>query len=537
MGVPRTVRNGRLTSLNQSSKIPKPQTPGSSELQPSEPPPPIPVDKQKKVIPLDPNMSNPRLLVNRACIYERRLPGDAYITAHVARLQHGFYASEAVSDKDADHVDFLAISFVFHTSHTLEHRFKSATIKATIRGSHEMPISAQYPHGLPPGNPRFLMHAPHLIFGHVSPETMEWTFSLAGSLGVSETPVSASVIPSGSTTARYRRYEMMRIQGSARTLKSPRGPQYDVEAGEIVWSLEENNLQRSGLPREFTFVMLVQKPTANSQLTLTLEVEPVIQALLGSYPSWLLTFSPYQPLSRRGVDFNSEVGQRFGPVDAVRGFNFAALESSFDDYIAMPGRKFSRQIEFPVETPLPEDNSNQGGNYSQPYPLYGALNPVQQLHFNGMVLQNNLLQAQLNQVYSARPQPQPTVQAINTLDLHHSLDNATVSLLASSRSSPPPLINRVVVKGSDAETYTGGATAISSGEDARFKSYENIRASMLRTVHPEIRSEGFKAASAAERTQRRARMERSSSRQQVMRLKNQPLSPGLIERLAEQRDF
>jgi hypothetical protein len=330
--------------LNQSSKILKPQTPGSSELQPSEPPPPIPVGKQKKVIPLDPNMSNPRLLVNRACIYERRLPGDAYITAHVARLQHGFYASEAVSDKDADHVDFLAISFVFHTSHTLEHRFKSATIKATIRGSHEMPISAQYPHGLPPGNPRFLMHAPHLIFGHVSPETMEWTFSLAGSLGVSETPVSASVIPSGSTTARYRRYEMMRIQGSARTLKSPRGPQYDVEAGEIVWSLEENNLQRSGLPREFTFVMLVQKPTANSQLTLTLEVEPVIQALLGSYPSWLLAFSPYQPLSRRGVDFNSEVGQRFGPVDAVRGFNFAALESSFDDYIAMPGRKFSRQV-------------------------------------------------------------------------------------------------------------------------------------------------------------------------------------------------
>lgn len=344
MGVPRTVRNARLASLNQSSKLSQPQTPVSSELQPSEPPPPIPVDKQKKVTPLDPNISNPRLLVNRACIYERRLPGDAYITAHVARLQHGFYASEAVSDKDADHVDFLAISFVFHTPHTLEHRFKSATIKATIRGSHEMSTSPQYPHGLPHGNPRFLMHAPHLIFGHVSPETMEWTFSLAGSLGVSETPVSASLIPSGSSSARYRRYEMMRIQGSARTLKSPRGPQYEVEAGEIVWSLEENNLQRSGLPREFTFVMLVQKPTANSQLTLTLEVEPVIQALLGSYPSWLLAFSPYQPLPRRGVDFNSEVGQRFEPVDAARGFNFAALESSFDDYIAMPGRKFSRQV-------------------------------------------------------------------------------------------------------------------------------------------------------------------------------------------------
>lgn len=162
---------------------------------------------------------------------------------------------------------------------------------------------------------------------------------------------------------------------------------------------------------------------------------------------------------------------------------------------------------------------------------------MQQLHFNGMVLQNNLLQAQLNQVYSARPQPQPTVQAINTLDVHHSLDNTTVSLLAGARSSPPPVLNRVVVEGNDDQACTGIATAVSSGEDARFKSYENIRASMLRTVHPEIRREGFKAASAAERSQRKARMERSYSRQQVMRLKNQPLSPGLISRLAEQRDL
>jgi hypothetical protein len=165
---------------------------------------------------------------------------------------------------------------------------------------------------------------------------------------------------------------------------------------------------------------------------------------------------------------------------------------------------------------------------------------VQQLHFNGMVLQNNLLQAQLNQVYSAQPQiqarPEPPVQAINTLDVHHSLDNATVSLLAGARSSPPPVINRVVTEGSDAEACTGGATPVSCGEDARFKSYENIRASMLRTVHPNIRSEGFKATSAAERSQRNARMERSGSRQQVMCLKNQPLSPRLISRLAEQRD-
>lgn len=188
------------------------------------------------------------------------------------------------------------------------------------------------------------MHAPRLIYGTVSPETMEWTFSLAGSLGISEMPVSASVIPSGSFNSRYRRYEIMRIQGSARTLKSQQGASFDVEAGEIVWSMEENNLQKSGLPREFTFVMLIQKPTVDSRLALSIEIEPVIDVWFGSYPSWMLNMSVYKPAPRRGVDFRQEVGQRFEPVDPVRGFNFAALESQFDDYIAMPGRKFSRQV-------------------------------------------------------------------------------------------------------------------------------------------------------------------------------------------------
>lgn len=288
-------------------------------------------------------MDNPRLLVNRACVYERKLPGDAYITAHVSRLQHGFWDSAAVSDTHAEHVDFLALSFVFHSARTLSHRFKSATVRASVQPSSEKskttPIS-----GRSSVNPHFLMHAPHLIYGAVSPETMEWNFSLAGSLGVSETPVSASIIPSGSLNGQYRRYEMMRIQGSSRTLKSPKGPEYDVEAGEILWSLEENSLQRSGLPREFTFVMLIQKPAANSKIKLSLEIDPVIKAFWGSYPGWMLRLSPYRPLERRSVDFRREVGQTFQPADPQRGFNFAVLESAFDHYIAMPGRKYTRRV-------------------------------------------------------------------------------------------------------------------------------------------------------------------------------------------------
>ncbi|KAJ5831352.1 uncharacterized protein N7525_009605 [Penicillium rubens] len=302
----------------------------------------VPPVKEKE--PPDPNKADPRLTLNRALIYERRLPGDAYITGHVQRLQHGYYSNDAVSDEDAKHVDFLAIAFTFHSPHTTTHRIKSATISVSVHGNRDLSSSKLYPHGYPPGNPRFLMHAPHLIYGSVSPETMEWTFSLAGSLGISEMPVSASVIPSGSLNGRYKRYEMMRIQGSARTLKHPAGREFDVQAGKIVWSMEENNVQRSGLPREFTFVMLVQKPSTNSKISLSIDVDPVIDAMIGSYPSLLLKLPEYQPLPRRGVNFQQEVGQRFEPVDPVRGFNFAELGSMFDEYIAMPGRKFSRQI-------------------------------------------------------------------------------------------------------------------------------------------------------------------------------------------------
>ncbi|KAH1965170.1 hypothetical protein KXW32_005638 [Aspergillus fumigatus] len=305
----------------------------------------VPGNKQKKLetrsiepqMPADPNLANPRLLLNGACIYERQLPGDAYITAHVQRLQHGFHSSPAVSDKDYDHVDFLGINFVFHSPNTLAHRFKAATIRASVQGTRHVASSDHYPNGYPPGNPRFLMHAPHLIFGAISPETLQWNYSLTGSLGVVDLPVMASLSPTGGINGRYRRYEMMRIQGSVRTLKSPRGRKFDIDAGEIVWSLEENNLQRSGLPREFTFAMLIQKPRADSRIVFSLDIEPTLQSWYGSYPDWWLSLPKYQPQSRRPVDFRSEVGQRFEPAESKKGFNFATLESSFDDYIPSDG--------------------------------------------------------------------------------------------------------------------------------------------------------------------------------------------------------
>lgn len=295
--------------------------------------------------PTDVNIADPRLLINGTCIYERRLPGHAYITAHVQRLQHGYYSCPALSNAEFEHVDFLAVNFVFHAPHTSSHRFKAARIRASISNKD---ICPQHPFSNAPiENPRFLMYAPHLIYGAVSPESLGVGLGMRGSVGVSQFPVNASVIPSGVMNESYKRFEMMRIQGSVRTLVSPWGDRFDVDAGEISWSMEENSLQRSGLPREFTFVMLVQKPRADSDISFNLRIKPRIQTRIGRVWKLRLALPKYRTWRRKPVDFNKEIGQRFQPVSSDKGYNFADIQSCLDDYVNMPGSTYTPKASQP----------------------------------------------------------------------------------------------------------------------------------------------------------------------------------------------
>ncbi|KAL2871318.1 uncharacterized protein BJX67DRAFT_341973 [Aspergillus lucknowensis] len=361
--------------------------------------PGISPNKPREATPLaDPNVPDPRLNINRPCIYERRLPGNAFITAHVQRLQHGYYSTPAVSDTDFEHVDFLAVSCVFHSPDTMKHRFKAATIRASVYTPHQTSSSRERSsrtsrprsrNGVPT-RPHFLMHAPHLLYGSLSPETLQWNYSLSGSLGIAQLPLIASLNPAAGLNGRYRRYEMMRIQGSVRT----RG---NVPASQIVWTLEENTLQRSGLPREFTFAVLIAQPgpdrgprTRTRRVVFDLEIEPVLQSWFGAYPQWWLElWKRYRAVKkrRRGVDFRTSVGQRFGPVaSSRRGFNFAALGGEFESFVALSGRRATSNtvpagdpqdgmdtMPFP---PLPQPNSNpMSMPMPVPVPYAGLQNP------------------------------------------------------------------------------------------------------------------------------------------------------------------
>ncbi|KAF2032938.1 hypothetical protein EK21DRAFT_86669 [Setomelanomma holmii] len=288
--------------------------------------------------PKDVNVPKKRFQIHQRCLYERMLPGNAYVSAHVNRLQHGYYHSGAVHDDLIDDVYFVSVHFVFHPQDPNSHRFKSARIEVCVHGDGDASASFRDRwDNSPVSQPRILKHAPELMFGAVSPENLQWNFSLSSSLGVSQAPVSATLNPTGGMNGSYKVYHMMSIQGSIRSRRSPMGPEYDVEDGMAVWTLEENLLQRSGLPREFDFVLLVHKPDDVKNVFLTVDVDAEVEAWYGSYPQWYTNFSRYMPTQDFRLDFNADIGQRFLPSQPGRGFNFASLPHALDEYVLMPG--------------------------------------------------------------------------------------------------------------------------------------------------------------------------------------------------------
>jgi hypothetical protein len=293
----------------------------------------------------DPNVPRKRLQISQKCLYERTLPGKAYISAHVNRLQHGFYESTALHEPIIANLYFVSVHFVFHPHDPESHRFKSAEIEVCLHRDDGHSVSRKGPGYTPPSShPQILKHAPELMFGAVSPENLQWNFSLSSSLGVSQAPVSASLNPKGAVRSSYKVFHMMSIQGSIRSKRSPLGPEYDGEDAKAVWTLKENMLQKSGLPREFDFVLLVQKPDDCKSMYLTVDVDADIGAWYGTYPQWYTNLSKYMPTQDCTLDFDADIGQRFLPSQPGQGFNFANLLHSLDEYVTMPGTVYPTNV-------------------------------------------------------------------------------------------------------------------------------------------------------------------------------------------------
>ncbi|KAL3419361.1 hypothetical protein PVAG01_09583 [Phlyctema vagabunda] len=197
------------------------------------------------------NGPDQKFQITERILYEREFPGQAYVSAHLQRLQNGVHDSDNLHTENTLHVTFVAIHFVLHPSLSVAHRFESAMINITARSANNEQL-------------RFLKYAPHAAYGRMSTESLKWNFQLGASVGVTKSPVSVGVTSSVSESKEKVVGTMMKIQGSTRSSyhREPHSviSEHRKPDTKLVWSLEENSQQESGLPREFTFVFLVERP-------------------------------------------------------------------------------------------------------------------------------------------------------------------------------------------------------------------------------------------------------------------------------------
>jgi hypothetical protein len=133
---------------------------------------PGPHRKHSTAVP-DTNAPARRFQIRQKCLYERTFPGEAFVSAHVNRLQRGYYESKNVHEQTIDSVYFVAIHFVFHPANHRTHRFKSANIRVMVHGVDPWDSVRKGYYGPSPSSPRILKVAPDIIYGAVSPEVSQ----------------------------------------------------------------------------------------------------------------------------------------------------------------------------------------------------------------------------------------------------------------------------------------------------------------------------------------------------------------------------
>jgi len=112
---------------------------------------------------------------------------------------------------------------------------------------------------------------------------------------------------------------MLRIQGSTRAVLGE-------PSSKLLWSLEENDEQANGIPRELTFVFLIEQPAPGSPFTLRLSMKP-------AFSNNIEKILCNQEVVGTSDILHAEIGQRF----SSRPFNFATMQGQLEDLVELPG--------------------------------------------------------------------------------------------------------------------------------------------------------------------------------------------------------
>jgi len=288
-------------------------------------------------------------------------------------MQHGIYKEPGRLHMygipgDEMKVTFLAITFQFQPTHSTHHRFKRAMISVT---TNEGPVAA---HVVSQSSPqtandsvtknssvteikideavaarpfqalRIVKFAPHTAYGSISTENLKWAFSVNSTIGtVAGAPIGASITPGTSFDKTKVIGSMLKIQGTTRSAGG-------VQSSKLVWSIEENQIQKSGLPREFTFVCLVERKDMSQPLSVGVSIKPSFSNSIASLLNMI-------EVGGTPVNLGTEpIGQSFVTLDrqdpsvilaesSYENFNFGNIGGSLDDMLQMPGNSVRLQEE------------------------------------------------------------------------------------------------------------------------------------------------------------------------------------------------
>jgi hypothetical protein len=167
-----------------------------------------------------------------------------------------------------------------------------------------------------------------IAFIGTSPPTNRFT---GATVGVTTTPATATVNPSTEYDRTTVIGTMLKIQGSSQTAGK-------VPSSKMVWSLEENEQQHTGLPREFTFVFLIEQPVAKAPFTLQLGIKPIFS--MNALERAFAHLTGDRHIIQQSGVLDQEVGQKLSDSQ----FNFATMQGQFQDLVGLPGIAQSIQV-------------------------------------------------------------------------------------------------------------------------------------------------------------------------------------------------
>lgn len=128
------------------------------------------------------DIPNKRLQLFQTSLLEHIFESEeAFFSASLNRLQHGICQdAERLQSRASIHVTFVAVTFVFHSMNSSNHRFKRAQINVQAFASNKTETKstiAKFGKAL-----RIIKFAPHVVYGRVSTESLHWQFSLGKTL-------------------------------------------------------------------------------------------------------------------------------------------------------------------------------------------------------------------------------------------------------------------------------------------------------------------------------------------------------------------